>query len=173
MNKVLRQCVFATVLASVLSAPLLGQAAGADGRPASQPRSAAAPPGGSADRPLPARSGDRPLSDPPNQWWPWVKTLLALAVVAILIVLVRLLLLRFGGPGRPGRRERALEVLARVSVGGRHQLLLVRMGERIVLVALSPSGVRALSEVTDAEEVSRLLGALGRDGAPAGQGGGK
>jgi hypothetical protein len=41
------------------------------------------------------------------------------------------------------------------------------MGERIVLVALSPSGVRALSEVTDAEEVSRLLGDLGREGARA------
>ncbi len=159
MNKVLKQCVFATVLAAVLSVLLLGQAVGQDGRAASRP--------GSADRPLSARSGDRPISDRPNQWLPWVRTFVALAVVAALIVLVRLLLRRFGDPGRPGRRERALEVLSRVSVGGRHQLLLVRMGERIVLVALSPSGVRALSEVTDAEEVSRLLGDLGREGARA------
>ena len=50
-----------------------------------------------------------------------------------------------------------LDVLARATVSPRHQLLLVRLGHRLVLVGQSPASLTALSEVTDAGEVAALI----------------
>ena len=51
-----------------------------------------------------------------------------------------------------------LEVLGRAPLAGRQQVHLIRLGNKLVLVSVTPAGMEALSEVTDAEEVERLTG---------------
>jgi len=99
-----------------------------------------------------------------------LQTLGALALVVALIFLARYLLKRFGGAGRsPGRNE-AIEVVARTAVAPRQQLMLVRLGERLVLVGTAGGGFSALCEITDPQEVAKLLktAAESRQGAFAG-----
>jgi flagellar biogenesis protein FliO len=98
--------------------------------------------------------------------WPWVRTLLALAAVVGLVLLARWLFRGAAGraalPGRrPGKRQDPLQVVARRGLSSRHQLFLVRLGERLVLVGAGPQGLATLSEVTDPAERDRLLEALG------------
>lgn len=94
-------------------------------------------------------------------WRGYVKTLFALAVVIGLIFLVRFLVRRFGGGAAPIGRNQPVEIIARTAVGGKQHLLLVRMGERVVLVGQSVGGMVSLSEITDPEEVGRLVKAAG------------
>jgi len=86
--------------------------------------------------------------------------LLALVVVVGLIFLARYLLKRFGGTGKLSGRSAVLEVLARTSLTSRHQLFLVRMSGRLVLVGAGPGGLSCLAEVTDPDEISKLLAAV-------------
>jgi len=51
-----------------------------------------------------------------------------------------------------------LEVLGRAPLAGRQQVHLVRLGNKLVLVSVTPAGMEALSEVTDPDEVERLTG---------------
>ena len=103
----------------------------------------------------------RRISQRSGSVWGWVRTLGALAAVVALIFLVRIVLRRLG----PGARTRplpdAVEVLARTTVSARQQLLLVRLGRRLVLVGCGPEGMTTLSEVTEPEEVSALLAQKG------------
>gem|GEM_PF-1446374 len=89
-----------------------------------------------------------------GDWW---QTAAALAIVVGLIFVVRYLLRRLGGLARPGRRSEAMEVLARQSLSARHQLYLVRMGKRILLLGAGAEGLATLAEVRDAAEARELL----------------
>ncbi len=51
-----------------------------------------------------------------------------------------------------------VEVLGRTTLTHRQQLHLLRCGARLVLVNANPDGVQALAEITEPEEVDRLLG---------------
>lgn len=53
--------------------------------------------------------------------------------------------------------KEVLELLGRTSLGGRQQLQLIRLGNKLVLVAVSVSGVETISEVDDPVEVERML----------------
>jgi flagellar biogenesis protein FliO len=109
------------------------------------------------DRPLKVGGGD--------QAWDWVRTGLALGLVVVLIFLTRGILRRLGGPRRAGvGRRQVIEVLARTSVSPKQQLLLVRLGSRLVLVGVGPSGMAALSEVREPGEVYELMKAAGAAG---------
>jgi len=58
-----------------------------------------------------------------------------------------------------GRLPRdVLEVLGCSQLAGRQQLQLIRLGRRLVLVWVSPTGVETISEVTQPAEVDHLLG---------------
>jgi len=170
MNKMARQCIVAAAVA-VLCAPGFARDT-ADARPgqeiaknrptASRPASKPGRPVAASDRPLPSPAPPRPIPRRSSDWTGWIRTLAALAVVIALIFVARLILRRFGGRARPGPRGNVLEVLARTSTSTRHQLLVVRMGERIVLVGQGPSGMTALSEITEPDEISRLLSAAGK-----------
>ncbi|MDP6544095.1 MAG: flagellar biosynthetic protein FliO [Phycisphaerae bacterium] len=107
--------------------------------------------------------GNRIEATPQGPWEQWGRTLGALAVVVLLIFVARIMLKRFGPVSGPQRRE-VLDVLARASVSPRHQLLLVRVGRRVVLVGQGPSSLTTLSEVTDADEVAALIEAVSRVG---------
>jgi flagellar biogenesis protein FliO len=50
-----------------------------------------------------------------------------------------------------------VEVLGRAPLVGRQQVHLVRCGTKLLLVCLSPAGAQTLTEITDPDEVERLL----------------
>ncbi|MCE5328318.1 MAG: flagellar biosynthetic protein FliO [Planctomycetaceae bacterium] len=94
----------------------------------------------------------------PGAEWDLLRTAGALAVVIALILLVRSAMKRMGGQRVGVRGGAAIEIVARRSVTYRHQVILVRMGRRLVLVGVGPEQMTTLSEVTDADEVAALLG---------------
>ena len=69
--------------------------------------------------------------------------------------------LRRGGHDRMGRGmlpADAVSVLGRVSLTSKQVAQLLRVGNKLVLVALTPGGAETLTEVTNPQEVDRLLG---------------
>jgi flagellar biogenesis protein FliO len=52
----------------------------------------------------------------------------------------------------------AVEVLGRTPLGGRQQMHLLRFGNKMLLVCVSPTGVEPLGEITDPVEIDRLGG---------------
>jgi flagellar biogenesis protein FliO len=75
------------------------------------------------------------------------------------LFMVTMWCLRRGMPksARPLPSE-VVEVLGRVPLAGRQQMHLIRFGSKLVLAAVSPSGIDAVSEITDPVEADRLLG---------------
>ncbi|MCE9526776.1 MAG: flagellar biosynthetic protein FliO [Planctomycetales bacterium] len=63
---------------------------------------------------------------------------------------------RFAPAGTAALPKEAVELLGRTSLGGNQQMQLVRVGAKLLLVALSPQGARTLTEITSAAEVERL-----------------
>jgi flagellar biogenesis protein FliO len=51
-----------------------------------------------------------------------------------------------------------VEVLGRAPLAGKHQMHLIRFGNKLVLAAVSPAGVDTISEITDPMEANRLAG---------------
>jgi flagellar biogenesis protein FliO len=51
-----------------------------------------------------------------------------------------------------------VEILGRAPLPGRHQMHLVRCGQKLLLVAVSAGGADTLTEITDPLEVDRLCG---------------
>jgi flagellar biogenesis protein FliO len=79
------------------------------------------------------------------------------AVVGLLLVL-RLVLRRLGGPlTGGGRPSGVVEVLARYPVARGQQLVLLKMGSRVVLLHQTKTGMTTLSEVADPDEVAALM----------------
>lgn len=99
----------------------------------------------------------------------WLRTLGALAVVAVLIFAARWFLRRWSAAG-PAGLAGPMEVLARASVAPRQQLLLVRLGQRLVLIGAGGGAMSTLAEVTDPAEVNELMQAVksAKDGTFAG-----
>ncbi|MCA9261061.1 MAG: flagellar biosynthetic protein FliO [Planctomycetales bacterium] len=79
------------------------------------------------------------------------------AVVALLLLSTWALKRR--GPGHNGALPpEAFCLLGRAQLGERTTVQLFRLGNKLVLAASTPDGVRPLTEVTDAEEVDRIAG---------------
>jgi flagellar protein FliO/FliZ len=97
--------------------------------------------------------------------WALGRTLGALAIVVGLIFLASWLLRRVGGRQTRGDQD-VMQILARKSISARQQLLLVRLGQRLVLVGSSSGALSMLSEITDQAEVESML-----ESVQAGQGG--
>jgi flagellar protein FliO/FliZ len=96
--------------------------------------------------------------------WGFVQTLGALAIVVGLIFLASWLLRRAGGRQVGGGQD-VMQIVARKSISARQQLLLVRLGQRLVLVGSSGGALATLSEITDPAEVAGML-----ESVQAGQG---
>jgi hypothetical protein len=71
-------------------------------------------------------------------------------------------MLKRGSRGAAGRRGAlpadVVSVLGRVPLAARQVAELLRVGNKLVLVSLTPTGAAALTEVTDPAEVDRLVG---------------
>lgn len=63
---------------------------------------------------------------------------------------------RFSPPGSTQLPKEAVETLGRAPFSSKQQLQLLRVGNKLLLVAHSPSGVETLTEITDATEVEHL-----------------
>jgi flagellar biosynthetic protein FliO len=148
-----KAAVMATVLLALLAAPVMGQSTAKasieDGR---------------------VRTPDDDKTTQ-NTDQPWgfeqvAQTLVALGIVVGLIFAARWGLRRLGRHGGMGGDSELMQVLARSSVGPRMQLMLVRLGRRLVLVGSGPEGLTRLTEITDPAEVSSLVASaesVGRD----------
>ncbi|QDV79929.1 FliO/MopB family protein [Botrimarina mediterranea] len=64
---------------------------------------------------------------------------------------------------RPLPRE-VVEVLGRTPLGSKQMTQLVRVGHKLVLIAITPDGAETLTEITDPEEVARLVAACDSSG---------
>ncbi len=86
---------------------------------------------------------------------------LALLGVIGLILLLRLWVRRIGGPfaGAP-RPSGVVEILARYPVARSQQLILMKLGRRLVLLHQSRTGMTTLSELRDPQEVAALLASV-------------
>ena len=80
----------------------------------------------------------------------------SLGIVLLLFMLVAWAVRRGMPKGSTSLPREAVEVLGRAQLVGRQQVHLVRCGNKIVLLNVSPSGVEALTEITDPAEVDRL-----------------
>ena len=116
--------------------------------------------------PLGAGEGDLFNSDPDQasagsmgDGW-FLSTLAALGVVLALVFGIRWLLKRGGVVSTATPQGSVVEVLSRTTVAPRSHVVLMRVGMRILVVSDSPSGMRTLATVQDAEEVAELLGAI-------------
>ena len=49
-------------------------------------------------------------------------------------------------------------MLGRTDLGAKQAAHLLRVGNKLVLVAITPSGIKTLTEVTEESEVNRLVG---------------
>lgn len=108
----------------------------------------------------PGKNSGKTISDSTSAsgWWQLVQTGLALLIVVVLIFVSRFVLGRLSG--QSVRRSRgSLEVLTRMSVSHRQELLVVRLGNRVLLVGASSTGsMQTLSEITDEREVANIIG---------------
>jgi len=97
----------------------------------------------------------------------------ALAAVVALLLVLRVILRRLGGPLTGGSRPSGVvEVLARYPVARGQQLVLLKMGGRIVLLHQTKAGMTTLSEVTDPDEVAALRARVESSPGPRGGGAG-
>ncbi len=80
----------------------------------------------------------------------------SLGIVLGLFVVLVWFSRRFAPAGTAALPKEAVELLGRTSLGGTHQVQLMRVGAKLLLVALTPQGARTLTEIISATEVERL-----------------
>jgi flagellar biogenesis protein FliO len=90
-------------------------------------------------------------------WW---DTVSALALVLVLIFGLRYVFLRWSGQAAVTSRHSVVEVLSRVSIAPRQQVVLLRLGNRVLLVGHSSGAMCTLADVHDPQEVASLLSAV-------------
>ena len=106
---------------------------------------------------LPER-GDR-NADPPQSGLPGIASVLgSLAIVLGLLLLVAWLLKRTMPAGSMALPSNVVEVLGKTVLAPRQNVHLVRIGNKLLLVAVSSAGAETLTEISDPIEVDRLAG---------------
>ena len=90
-----------------------------------------------------------------SQWW--LRTLAALGAVIGLILLLRAIVSKVSGRPVATAASQVFEVLIRTSITPRNHLLLIRIGQRLLVVGQSPAGLNTLANIEGSEEVAELL----------------
>jgi flagellar biogenesis protein FliO len=89
-------------------------------------------------------------------------TIVGLFIVFALFVAARAWLTRHGPVGLRGLPTEALELLGKRTIEPRVSIQMVRCGGKILVLGVSPEGIRTLSEISDPVEVDLLAGACRR-----------
>jgi flagellar biogenesis protein FliO len=92
------------------------------------------------------------------QWESLGTTVLALGVVLGFFLVCAWLLRRGTRKTSVGLPREVVSVLGRVPLAARNVAQLLRVGNKLVLISLTPAGAETLTEVTDPSEVDRLVG---------------
>jgi len=109
-------------------------------------------------KPLPLAGPNAKTPAAASSWGSFGTMLGSLAIVLGLFV-VTIKLLRRGMPGGKQRLGReVVEVLGQTPLANRQSLQVIRFGNKILLVAMSPDGCDTLTEITDPLEVDRVAG---------------
>jgi len=88
----------------------------------------------------------------------FLQTLAALGLVIGLVLFGRWAWMKLSGQvSATGNGPRAVEVLSRTAVAPKNHVLLLRVGQRVLVVGDSAQGLRTLTEVNDPDEVADLL----------------
>lgn len=104
-----------------------------------------------------APADDRRI-DPGDKYMGWWRTIGALALVVALIFGVRVAIRRLGPSAGAARGADVLRVVWRKNLTPRHQLFLLRLGGRVLLVGTGPTGMDVLMQTSDEQEIRELLG---------------
>jgi flagellar biogenesis protein FliO len=83
---------------------------------------------------------------------------LAMGIVLVTIFATHKVWKRLGMPGVGGKGSGSLQVVSRLNIAPKQQILLVRVGRRMVLVGNSGTQMNPLCEIADPEEAAGLLG---------------
>ena len=86
-----------------------------------------------------------------------LSTCVALAAVIALIFVARTVLVRLSGRSAAPTDSPCLEVLTRLSVAPRSNVLIIRLGRRVIAVGDSAAGLQPLADIDDPDEVAELL----------------
>jgi flagellar biogenesis protein FliO len=70
---------------------------------------------------------------------------------------------RLAPAGNAPLPKEAVESLGRAPLAGKQQVQLLRVGSKLLLIAVSPTDSQPLMEITDAVEVEHLLGLVRRE----------
>jgi len=89
---------------------------------------------------------------------PWLTTSSALAIVLGTLFLFYWGMKRLGPKTGQLLPAEAIEMLGYTSLSGRQRLCLIRVGRKLVLVAVSSDAIEPLTEIDDPVEVDRLVG---------------
>ena len=82
----------------------------------------------------------------------------SLGVVLGIFLLIAWLMRRAAPQGLTRLPNEAFEVLGRAPLAGRQNVHLMRCGNKLLLVSITPAGTETLTEITDPQEVDRLAG---------------
>lgn len=88
---------------------------------------------------------------------PW-KTLQALGAIFVItgVGIGGYFLIRKFAPGAIPGTDARMKVLMRMPIGNRQSIIILRVGERVLVVGASSGGMKCLSEITDQHEVEHL-----------------
>jgi flagellar biogenesis protein FliO len=116
------------------------------------------PPGHASDNPPPTASAHGSHSERTGGM-PSLITVSGSLIFVLGLFLVVAWVMRRATPGLGMLLPKeVVEVLGRTPLAGRHQLHLLRCGQKLLLVSASPAGVETLTEITEPLEVDRLSG---------------
>ncbi len=82
----------------------------------------------------------------------------SLSIVLGLFAVVVWIARRRAGNPLPLLPQDVIDVLGRTRIAERQTLQLIRLGHRLLLVSVTPTGAETLAEVTEREEVDRIVG---------------
>ena len=85
---------------------------------------------------------------------------IALVVVLVLIGGVALLVRRFSAGARVLGRGGCMQIVLRTSISPKQSLCLAKLGDRLLLLGLSPNHIASLDTIDDPEDVARILGQI-------------
>jgi len=86
------------------------------------------------------------------------RVVMALGAVLLAMYIVHRVWRRLGMPGATNKSGQTLQIISRLSLSPRQQILLIRVGRRCVLIGNSGTQMNPLCEISDVEEAAALLG---------------